>query len=245
MAFSLAKYDRVIALDSDITLLSSLDELFALPPTPIAMPRAYWYESHPLPLTSLVMVIEPNVEEFERFKSVVSGGNNLVPVNAHKFDMELVNDRFGDSAMVLPHRQYALLTGEFRQHNHSAFFGNTFEAWDAEKVFKEAKLVHFSDWPLPKPWIMWPAAGLAEMQPDCGGSHEGTCAERKIWKHLYDDFRQRRKDICRLLSVPAPDWHSIKNEAPPNSTEETAHNAPLTAEAPSGSETEQGVVHDV
>lgn len=223
MAFSLASYDRVIALDSDITLLSSLDELFALPRTPIAMPRAYWYETLPRPLTSLLMVIKPDADEFQRFREVIYGGGNPALVNAHKFDMELVNDRFEQSAMVLPHRPYALLTGEFRRSNHSAYLGNTFEAWDPEKVFKEAKLVHFSDWPLPKPWIMWPAEGLAEVQPDCGGSHEGTCAERVIWKHLYEDFRQRRKDICRLLSVPAPDWHSIRGAARSNATDGTTH----------------------
>lgn len=226
MAFSLAYYDRVIALDSDVTLLSSLDELFALPPTPIAMPRAYWYETLPKPLTSLLMVIKPDVDEFQRFQDVITGGGNPTLVNAHKFDMELVNDRFEDSAMVLPHRPYALLTGEFRRHNHSAYLGNTFEKWDAEKVLKEAKLVHFSDWPLPKPWIMWPSEGLAEMQPDCDGSHEGSCPERRIWKNLYDDFRQRRKDICRLLSVPAPDWYRIKGDTHPNATESTAHEAP-------------------
>ncbi|KAK7193026.1 hypothetical protein DPSP01_007629 [Paraphaeosphaeria sporulosa] len=247
MAFSLASYERVIALDSDITLLSSLDELFALPPTPIAMPRAYWYETLPQPLTSLLMVIKPDLDEFQRFKQVIYGGGNPALVNAHKFDMELVNDRFEHSAMVLPHRPYALLTGEFRRSNHSAYLGNTFEAWDPEKVFKEAKLVHFSDWPLPKPWIMWPSEGLAEVQPDCGGSHEGTCLERVIWKHLYEDFRQRRKDICRLLSVPAPDWHSIRGAARSNATDGTTHQAPHAkgeADARSDSSTEQGVAHD-
>lgn len=219
MAFSLANYDRVIALESDITLLSSLDELFALPPTPIAMPRAYWYKSLPLPFTPLVMVIEPNVDEFERFKNIIDEGAETVLIKAHKFDMVLVNDRFEHSATVLPHQQYALLTREFSEHNHTAYFGNTFEAWDAEKALKEAKLVHFSDWPLPKPWIMWPTDGLVEMQPDCGGKHKDTCAERKIWKHLYNDFRQRRKDICRLLSVLPPDWHNLKSELHTNATE--------------------------
>ena len=147
-------------------------------------------------------------------------------VDAHKFDMELVNERFEESAMVLPHRPYALLTGELRRHDHSAYLGNSKEAWDAEAALKEAKLVHFSDWPLPKPWIMWPFEGLQEMQPDCGSSTE-TCAERRIWKQLYDDFRHRRRDICKLLSVPAPDWQKIKGgDHSPNVTEGTAHAAP-------------------
>lgn len=248
MAFSLSYYDRVVALDSDITLLASLDELFLLPRTPIAMPRAYWYENKPWPLTSLLMVIEPDVAEFDRFVDVINGGGNPSLVNAHKFDMELVNDRFEDSALVLPHRPYALLTGEFRLKNHSAYLGNTFEAWDADKAIKEAKLVHFSDWPLPKPWIMWPVEGLAEIQPDCGGSHEGTCAERKIWKHLYDDFRVRRRTICRLLSVPPPDWKQIKGgKQHPNVTEGTAHEAPHSdgEVAPVSPDTGQEAVHDV
>ncbi|KAJ8111844.1 hypothetical protein OPT61_g5664 [Boeremia exigua] len=228
MAFSLAYYDRVIALDSDVTLLKPLDELFLLPPTPMAMPRAYWADSRPWPLTSMLMVIEPNLDEFERLKKTVQGGGNDELANVHRFDMELVNERFGDSALVLPHRPYALLTGEFRRHDHSAYLGNSFEKWDADKVYSEAKLVHFSDWPLPKPWIMWPSDGLAEMQPDCGGGDTASCAERTIWKHLYTDFRTRRQDICKLLSVPAPDWHEIKHgKRPGNVTDGTHHAAPL------------------
>jgi hypothetical protein len=248
MAFSLGYYDRVIALDSDITLLQSLDDLFLLPKTPIALPRAYWYLSKPWPLTSLLMVIQPDLDEFARFKKLITGGGNEALVNAYKFDMELVNERFEDNAMVLPHRPYALLSGEFRNYNHSAYLGSPSEEWDAEKVYKEAKLVHFSDWPLPKPWIMWPQEGLAEMQPDCGGRHDAApCAERRIWKHLYDDFRMRRKDICRYLSVPAPDWMSIKGgEHSANVTDGTAHEAPH-AEGEveiSGKQDEQTPVHD-
>ena len=40
-AFGAVEYDRVIHLDSDITLLQHMDELFFLPATTIAMPRAY------------------------------------------------------------------------------------------------------------------------------------------------------------------------------------------------------------
>ncbi|KAH8724629.1 glucose N-acetyltransferase 1 [Phaeosphaeriaceae sp. PMI808] len=227
MAFSLAYYDRVIALDSDVTLLQSLDELFLLPQTAMAMPRAYWTDSKPWPLTSMLMVLKPDPKELLQFKNRMEKGGNNMLVDAHRFDMELINERFEYSALVLPHRPYALLTGEFRRRDHAAYLGNPEEKWDAEKAFKEAKLVHFSDWPLPKPWIMWPFEGLQEMQPDCGGSLEGSCAERQIWKHLYDDFRHRRREICKLLSVPAPDWHSIKGgEQPHNVTAGTEHAAP-------------------
>jgi hypothetical protein len=222
-AFSLTYYDRVIALDSDITLLKHLDDLFLLPQTAIAMPRAYWTDYRPWPLTSLLMVIKPDYAEFKRLKNMIQGGRDEKNANEHRFDMELINERFGDSAMVLPHRPYALLSGEFRRQDHTAYLGNKHETWDAEKVFGEASLVHFSDWPLPKPWIMWPTQGLEEMQPDCGGSVKGTCAERMLWKELYNDFRQRRKGVCKLLSVPAPKWTSLKQGSHDgNSTKEAA-----------------------
>ncbi|KAF2129843.1 glycosyltransferase family 8 protein [Dothidotthia symphoricarpi CBS 119687] len=229
MSFSLAYYDRVIALDSDVTLLKSIDELFLLPPTPMAMPRAYWTTNKPWPLTSMLMVIKPDLDEFEKFKQTIRIGGTGRLIDEHRFDMELVNERFQDSALVLPHRPYALLTGEFRSHDHAAYLGSDDEIWDAEAVFKQAKVVHFSDWPLPKPWIMWPTKGLEEMQPDCGGSHE-SCAERRIWKGLYDDFRQKRRDVCKLLSVPAPDWYSIQDTRQGrNATDGTAH---VAAEIP-------------
>jgi hypothetical protein len=232
MAFSLEYYDRIIALDSDITLLQPLDELFLLPPAQMAMPRAYWADSKPWPLTSMLMVITPDGKELRHFKDRFEAGGNNMLVNAHRFDMEIVNERFEESALVLPHRPYALLSGEFRRHDHTAYLGNPAEKWDAEKVYKEAKIVHFSDWPLPKPWIMWPFEGLQEMQPDCDGDKERTCAERRIWKHLYDDFRHRRRDVCKLLSVPAPDWHKIKGgEQPRNITEGTEHAAPYADDA--------------
>jgi hypothetical protein len=231
MAFTLTEYDRVIALDSDIRLLDSIDELFQLPPTPMAMPRAYWAEAKPWPLTTALMVIEPDAEEFKRLRATIMQGGDPRLVEAHRFDVEMVNDRFEDSALVLPHRPYMLSTNEFRQRDHSRYLGNRFETWNAAAAVQEAKLVYFSDMPLPKPWIMWPLQGLAESQPDCGGSKQGTCEERRIWKSLYEDFRRQRKDICRLLSVPAPEWTQIKDgKQAANATEGTGHEAPQVDE---------------
>jgi hypothetical protein len=230
MAFSLEYYDRVIALDSDVTLLKSIDELFLLPDTPIALPRAYWYHTDPVPLTTMLMVVRPNAKELQRFKGIIVRGGNSQLVEAQKFDMELVNERFEQSALVIPHRPYALLTGVLAGKNHSAYLGDPLEEWDAQAVYDEAKLVHFSDWPLPKPWIMWPYEGLAEMQPKCGSEQDGSCPERRIWKGLYEDFRARRKSICKLLSVPAPDWYQIKGKyhspAAMNATQGTSQEAP-------------------
>ncbi|KAF2757756.1 nucleotide-diphospho-sugar transferase [Pseudovirgaria hyperparasitica] len=208
-AFTLTHFDRVIHLDSDLTLLQNIDELFFLPQATVAMPPAYWQAETPHPLTSLLMVVEPSMREFNALKAQIDAGAEQETVEARKYDMELLNERYGQTALTIPQRPYALLTGEFRNHNHTAYLGSEEMEWDAESIIKEAKLVHFSDWPMPKPWVLWSAEGLAEMQPDCGGSHEGSCAERRIWKQLYDGFREKRKDVCKLLSLPAPDWFEL------------------------------------
>jgi hypothetical protein len=220
--FDLIQYDRVLHLDSDITLLKHMDELFSLPSTPIAMPRAYWSDgpASEWQLTSLIMLVEPSSHEIPAMMKILREWQKQPSyAKSNKYDMDLLNHRFGGSAMVLPHRPYTMLTAEFRSKNHSTYLGNPHAhpfdqrgIWDPDKALAEAKLVHYSDWPLPKPWIMWPPAGLAEMQPDCGGSTKGTCREREIWKKLYDDFRHRRKDICGILSVPAPDWWTWKKD---------------------------------
>ncbi|KAF2435140.1 nucleotide-diphospho-sugar transferase [Tothia fuscella] len=218
--FDLVQYDRVLHLDSDITLLHHMDELFHLPKTPIAMPRAYWSDGPPStwPLTSLIMLVEPNPNEvIAMMQTLHRWQKNPNYSMSKKYDMDLLNHRFAASALVLPHRPYTMLTAGFRSHNHSTYLGyhNGFDSdprakWDPDLAFKEAKLVHFSDWPLPKPWVMWNHESLSEIQPDCGGVNKGTCREREIWKGLYDDFRRRRKDVCKILSVPAPDWKEWK-----------------------------------
>lgn len=220
LAFGETEYDRVIHLDSDILLLKNLDELFFLPHVPVAMPRAYWLLPEQKALSSLLLVIEPSYRRYKalldtalgiEFKSSGSDSPRM------KYDMELMNEFYGDSAMVLPHRQYGLVSGEFRSQNHTAFLGSVDEVWDPDRALSEAKFVHFSDWPLPKPWVMWPSQMLPDILPKCknnpGTLHESGCRDRDVWLKLYDDFRVRRRDVCKLLSYPAPNW-SPGNDPP-------------------------------
>jgi hypothetical protein len=218
--FELDEYERIIHFDNDVMLQQHLDELFFLPKTPMAMPREYWSDKpkDQLCLSAQLMLLQPNAAETKNMWETLQTWRldaNHAP--SQHYDNELINDRFGSSAMVLPHRPYLLQTSEFRLHDHTSYMGSTnapkttAHEWDPFKQMKEAKLIHFDDWPLPKPWVMWPVEGLAEIQPDCGGSHTGTCLDREMWKGLYDDFRLRRKDLCKLLSVPAPNWNEWKN----------------------------------
>ena len=205
MAFGETQYRRILHIDSDVTIYKHLDELFLLPSARVAMARAYWSDQKPMPLTSLLVLLEPSASEF---RALVNASWN-VAAGTHKYDMELLNDRYGSSALVLPHQPF-LITGELRNRQHEPFFGNNHESWDAHKVISEASLVHFSDWPLPKPWIMWPIEGMRTLRPKCkvnpGTALESGCEDREIWMSLYDDFRRRRKEVCKLLSVPAPKW---------------------------------------
>lgn len=219
--FELDEYERIIHFDSDVIVQQHLDELFFLPKTPMAMPRDYSSEKprDAWPLSTQLMLLQPDAAETKTmWETLQSWRLDPSREQSQHYDTDLLNDRFGSSALVLPHRPYLMQSSEFRMHDHKAYMGlynspPTAVEWDTFRMMKEAKLIHFNDWPLPKPWVMWPIDGLAEIQPNCGGSHAGTCLERELWKGLYDDFRLRRKELCKILSVPAPNWADWKNKS--------------------------------
>lgn len=221
LAFNQTDYDRILHFDSDVTVLKHMDELFLLPRAQVAMMRAYWHLPKLRTLTSLFILLEPSELELDRLMEVARGRKEK------EYDMEILDRVYRDSAMVLPHQPCGLLSGEFRSRDHEHFLGNDYEAWDPERVLEEASLVHFSDWPLPKPWIQWPGTLVSQMVPKCKDVGGVTnCRDKDIWLKLYSDFRQRRKvgqaglspfgwndfadlevqDICALLPAPAPDW---------------------------------------
>ncbi|KAJ6031766.1 CAZyme family GT8 [Penicillium herquei] len=196
LAFNQTEYDRVLNLDSDATLLQSMDELFLLPPRPVAMPRAYWLDSKDPVFTSGLMLIQPSKFEFDRIMDEVANAPSDI------YDMEIMNKLYGDTALVVPHRPYTLLTGEFRSKNHDAYLGNTGELWDADKTLKDAKYLHFSDWPVPKPWIPATRALINNTQPACEFNpttgQQDDCRIRELWLWIYKDFRARRKFLMKL-----------------------------------------------
>nr|VWO95449.1 V-type proton ATPase subunit a [Ganoderma boninense] len=197
LAFNQTQYDRVLALDSDATLLQPMDELFLLPPAPAALPRAYWLgDTGPQVLTTALLLATPSRAEFQRVADAIAAAKG------GEFDMEIVNGLYRRDALVLPHRRYALLTGEFRiadPRGHGAYLGNTYEEWDPDAALREAKFLHFSDWPMPKPWINAPQATVLDVQPKCHiriGGGEEDCRAREMWLGFYADFKRQRADIC-------------------------------------------------
>jgi len=174
----------------------NMDELFFLPTTPVAMPRAYWLDR--FFLSSLLVVIEPSEESWQRVQSAMENheGND--------YDMEILNKVFGDSALVLLPRRYALLTQTFghQDDERKAYLGSPSEEWNAREVIEEAKFVHFSDWPLPKPWFKATEEQVVEQQPPCRTGSEGrpNCTDRDVWLELRRDFSERRLVSCDLIS---------------------------------------------
>ena len=204
LAWGQTRYERILHLDSDVTVLQHLDELFLLPRAPVAMMRAYWELPETRVLTSLLVLLEPSEVVFERLMGATTEGKR----RAGEYDMEILNRLYRDSAMVLPHQKYGLLSGEFRANNHEIYLGNDRDTWDPEQVLKEASLVHFSDWPLPKPWIMWPHNLIGQITPRCRKGSEGQewdCRDKRVWLKLYDDFRMRRK-VGRRIGFLMEPW---------------------------------------
>ena len=162
-----------------------MDELFLLPPCPVAIPRAYWLTDT---LSSQLVLLQPDAVEFERVSEKINSAGGS------EYDMDIFNELYGDSAMILPHRPYNVLTAEWRSTNHEPYLGSDREEWNPSAVLGGARFVHFSDWPVPKPWLPTPAGILAEKQPACRtiGDVE-DCTERLIWNGFYDEFRNLRK----------------------------------------------------
>lgn len=174
-----------------------MDELFLLPPAPVAMPHAYWLPRDSGPtFSSYILLVQPSTSAFGQILTAIDAS---VPTD---YDMEILNRLYGTAAMVLPHRPYGLLTQEFRAKpdEHARYLGTEEQQWDAKRVFDEAKYVHFSDWPMTKPWMPISAGLMAMMEPKCweqeGESWTRRCTEREIWRGLYREFRENR-DVSR------------------------------------------------
>lgn len=168
----------------------------------MAVPRAYWLNDKDSSikgqmLGSHVMLIEPNEGNYHRIiEEATSSG---------AFDMEVLNHLFRDSAMILPHRRIALLTGEFRGQDHDRYMSeDKDEEWNAMAEVSRAYLVHFSDWPLPKPWLQRSDAQFEAAKPACPDEEQKIdrprCADRVMWMGFYEDYAHDQKQVCVPLT---------------------------------------------
>jgi hypothetical protein len=179
-----------------------MDHYFYSPLAPVAVPRAYWLnEKHTdiarQVLGSHVMLVEPNEARYRKIMDEA--------LKSGDFDMEVINHMFSDSAMILPHRRLALLTGEFRNQDHSKYMApDEDEEWNAMGEVSRSVLVHFSDWPLPKPWISRSKNLWESTMPPCPvdePEHDDRprCADRAMWSGFYEMYDMERDKQCKVL----------------------------------------------
>lgn len=161
-----------------------MDELFFIPPATVALPHAHWIDKPWL--SSHLMVIQPSASEFSRVQGAMKTAKYGV------YDMDIVNKLYGSDCSVFPHRKYALMTGEFRSKDHSRYLAGA--TWDPREAIAEAKFVHFSDDPLPKPWQITQKE-MNKMTPKCSINSTGgeDCWSRDVWLEIYRDFKERRR----------------------------------------------------
>jgi hypothetical protein len=204
-AWNQTRYKRILHINSGITLFQHMDDLFFLPDAPVAMPRAYWQLPKDQKLASTIVLLKPSNARYESMMREAY----TTEMTKKVFDEEILNDYFWSSALVLPQREFALQSDEFRKKDHSLYLGGHGESWDPHEILKRARFVKFADDPLPKPWVMWPTNLLAEILPKCkvnpGTAQERECQDRDVWKGLYNDFRQRRK-VRKLCDIVDAVW---------------------------------------
>ena len=68
------------------------------------------------------------------------------------------------------------------------YLGNDLLPWNATAELLRAYYVHFSDNPLPKPWLLRPEELASN---DTGPSCPPHCEERSLWTSLYQSYHRQ------------------------------------------------------
>jgi hypothetical protein len=148
------------------------------------------------------MVVAPSTEVFETKMLPLFQANEM-----NKFDMDIINKVLGSSCLVLPHRPLAMLSGEFfrTSDEHRLYLGLPKDAdvhWDPDVELAAAKTIHFSDWPILKPWLMPSVEEIAREAPPCREVSTGRndtlaefkdCRDHQAWMWLREEFWRRRR----------------------------------------------------
>ena len=106
---------RVLIMDADQLILKNLDDLFYLPDTDLAAPRAYWIQRDFI--SSTFMLISLSNRLWSRVREAMD------TIQPDTYDMDLINTLFGDVVMMLP--------GNFVTIN------SHWEAWDIPSWYRD------------------------------------------------------------------------------------------------------------
>ena len=104
---------RVLVLDSDQLILQSLDHVFDLPQVDVAAPRAYWGQGGGgggTGFTSAFLLVTLSDRVWDRMSQ------ELGTIKQNVFDMDLVNDMFKQTVLMLP-GDYATLNSHWETND--------------------------------------------------------------------------------------------------------------------------------
>ncbi|ODV94139.1 hypothetical protein PACTADRAFT_44436 [Pachysolen tannophilus NRRL Y-2460] len=204
--FKLLEFDRIIYFDSDSKIVNgNMDELFFLPDVKVAMPISYHLAKHQGFIWSdHIMVIKPSVEIYKRLMRLTKAKSK------DEYDMDIINKLFQidnilsrdhnkdyiPDALVIPHLNYGVLTGDLRSENHDVLLAEPQDLpYVSSSIFQKLRYIHFSDHPVPKPW----RKHIYEHLPDDAKPRIVTdCDSAEIWNSLYEEYEEDRYDICGL-----------------------------------------------
>ncbi|KAL5327210.1 hypothetical protein ACEPPN_004902 [Leptodophora sp. 'Broadleaf-Isolate-01'] len=192
LAFNLTQFDRVLVLDSASQPKGNLDAVFLLPKATLAMPWVYWGEPTGWAFSNQMMLITPSASEFAKIEA------EITKAESDQFDLTIVEKLYKSKTLKIPQRPYHLMTGELRRQDHSKYWGSG-KKWDPEEALQKSKMLHFSDWPVPRPWDSAPQAMLNKHMPKCLKSEwfgATNCKNRMLWMQLYADYAAKRKGFC-------------------------------------------------
>ena len=79
------------------------------------MPRAYWLGFEDRILSSQLLLLQPSDYVFDRIINVTDNAED------DDYNMDILNTLYQDSAMILPHKGYDLLTQEFTYDKHQKY----------------------------------------------------------------------------------------------------------------------------
>jgi hypothetical protein len=147
----LSDWDRIVYFDADGLIIANPDHLFQVTLNeshPIAMPRAYWLPNATSLFTSCLIVCQPSENLFQlAYKAFKT---------TRMFDMDVLNTAIGNRTLPIPATEAPLIMLLDLDSGAKEPVLSWFNGLGVERVLQRTSYVHFSTFPVPKPWLMTP-----------------------------------------------------------------------------------------
>ncbi|CAH01694.1 glucose N-acetyltransferase [Kluyveromyces lactis] len=102
---------------------------------------------------------------------------------------------FKPSVLILPYTKYGLLTKSIDDKRQKDLLKNAilgYERKEKDDLIQDAKFIHFSDYPLSKPWFYSNADDI-----QCSKKYSISDENCQLWKSLYKEYLESRA-ICQV-----------------------------------------------